>query len=99
MPCRSVLRRPVACHAVQRDAGVLQYTLRSMQLAVAAGGGAWLVMNAAMSAWNTYLPLMQRERYAGLASLLLPLAQALLQVRDLVDQPGSVHAHESRTAS
>lgn len=68
------------CHAV-RCTVALQLSLRSIQLAVAAGGGAWLAMNAALSVWNAYLPLMQRERYAGLAGLLLPLVQALLQVR------------------
>lgn len=52
-----------------------------MQLSVAAGGSSWLVMNAAKAAWNTYLPLMQREEhYADLAGLLLPLLQQLLQV-------------------
>lgn len=54
-----------------------------MQLSVAAGGGAWLVMNAALSAWNNYLPVLQRERYADLAGLLLPLVQTLLQVQQL----------------
>jgi hypothetical protein len=72
-----------------------------MQLAVAAGGGAWLVMNAAMSAWNTYFPLMQRERYAGLASLLLPVVQALLQVcrTDRLHPNGTCHCKTLDVAS
>lgn len=59
---------------------VLQLYLQSMRLSVAAGGHPWLVMNAALAAWNTYLPLMQRERYADLADILLPVLQQLLQV-------------------
>jgi hypothetical protein len=51
-----------------------------MQLSVAAGGVSWLVLNGAMAAWNAYLPLMQKERYADLAGLLLPVLQTLLQV-------------------
>lgn len=57
-----------------------QYLLQGMQLSVAAGGVSWLVMNGAMAAWNAYLPLMQKERYADLAGLLLPVFQTLLQV-------------------
>lgn len=52
-----------------------------MRLFVAAGGRAWLAVNASMAAWNAYLPLMQKERYADLAGLLLPMLQVLLQVR------------------
>jgi hypothetical protein len=51
-----------------------------MQLSVSAGGVSWLVMNGAMAAWNAYLPLMKKERYADLAGLLLPVLQTLLQV-------------------
>ena len=78
----------------------MQYLLQALRLAVATGGRPWLVMNAAMAAWNTYLPLMQRECYADLACILLPVLQQLLQVglirlrspwnskRDLVDVDG-----------
>lgn len=51
-----------------------------MRLTVAAGGTSWLLMNGAMAVWNSYLPLMQRERYADLAGLLLPVLQQLLEV-------------------
>lgn len=59
---------------------VLQYLLQSMRLAVAAGGNAWLVVNAASAVWNNYLPIMQRERYADLPGVLLSVLQTLLQV-------------------
>jgi hypothetical protein len=58
----------------------LQYLLQGMRLSVAAGGRAWLAVNASMAAWNAYLPLLQKERYADLAGLLLSMLQVLLQV-------------------
>lgn len=51
-----------------------------MRLAVAACSNAWLVVNAASAVWNNYLPIMQRERYADLPGILLPVLQTLLQV-------------------
>lgn len=62
----------------------VQDMLISMKLAIQAGGQAWLVRNAAMAAWNTYMYLMQRECYADLAGLLLPLLRQLLQVGDVL---------------
>lgn len=57
-----------------------QSLLHGMKLAGAAGA-AWLVTNGAAAAWNCFLPLLQRQRYADLAGLLVPLLRQLLQVR------------------
>jgi hypothetical protein len=59
---------------------VNQGVLLSMQLATELGHHDWLVGNAAAAAWNTLLPILQRERHADAACLLLPLLQQLLHV-------------------
>jgi hypothetical protein len=87
--------RPESCFAhLHRQrflcCAVPQYLLRSMRLAVAAGSNAWLVVNAASAVWNNYLPIMQRERYADLPGILLPVLQTLLQVS------AALHANRRR---
>lgn len=58
---------------------LLQDWIHGMLLAVAAGQP-WLLMNCALAAWNAYVPLMHKQRYAELAGVALPLLKQLLQV-------------------
>jgi hypothetical protein len=51
-----------------------------MRLATAAGQ-TWLLQNGALAAWNAYVQLLQKQRYAELAEVLLPLLRQLLKVR------------------
>jgi hypothetical protein len=57
----------------------VQDLLLGMRLASAAGQ-LWLLQNAALAAWNAYVQLLQRQRYAELAGVLLPLLRQLLKV-------------------
>lgn len=59
---------------------LLQDLLLGMNLAVVSGHP-WVLMNGALAAWNVYVPIMQKQRYAELAGVLLPLLKQLLQVR------------------
>lgn len=38
------------------------------------------MQNGALAAWNAYVQLLQRQRYAELAGVLLPLLRQLLKV-------------------
>lgn len=57
----------------------MQDLLLAMRLASAAGQP-WLLQNGALAAWNAYVQLLQRQRYAELAGVLLPLLRQLLKV-------------------
>jgi|AntRauMFilla1563_2_1112583.scaffolds.fasta_scaffold159384_1 hypothetical protein len=45
-------------------------------------GETWLVMNAAISAWNLFLPLTKEARYAELQPLLDPVFDNLIKLED-----------------
>jgi hypothetical protein len=59
----------------------VQVLLLGMRLATAAGQP-WLLQNGALAAWNACVTLLQRQRYAELAGVMLPLLRQLLKVWD-----------------